>query len=84
MSELEERFKKAAEEAMMLPTQDSDTMLKLYAYYKQSTSGDVSGKRPGMTDLRGRAKYDAWTKVKGTSREGAMQAYIALIEKIKK
>jgi acyl-CoA-binding protein len=84
MSELEERFKKAAEEAMKLPTQDSDTMLKLYAYYKQSTSGDVSGKRPGMMDLRGRAKYDAWDRVKGTSREGAMKAYIDLIEKIKK
>ena len=84
MSDLEERFKKASEEAMKLPIQDSDTMLKLYAYYKQSTAGDISGKRPGMTDLRGRAKYDAWDKVKGTSREEAMQAYIDLVEKTRK
>lgn len=84
MADLEERFKQAADEAMKLPAQDSDTMLKLYAYYKQSTKGDVSGKRPGMFDMRERAKYDAWMKVKGTSREEAMQAYIELVGELKK
>ncbi len=83
MPELENRFQQAADEAMKLPTQDSETMLKLYAFYKQSTAGDVSGKRPGMLDIRARAKFDAWSGVKGLAREEAMQAYIDLVESLK-
>ena len=53
-----------------------ETQLKLYALFKQATSGDVAGKRPGFTDMRGRAKYDAWAKLKGTSGEAAKQQYV--------
>ena len=49
-------------------------MLKLYSYYKQATEGDVQGARPGGFDFVGGAKYDAWAKLKGTSRDDAMQA----------
>jgi diazepam-binding inhibitor (GABA receptor modulator, acyl-CoA-binding protein) len=59
----------------------NDTMLELYALYKQATSGDVSGSRPGMLDVRGRAKYDAWAKRKGMTKDAAMTAYIALVGK---
>jgi acyl-CoA-binding protein len=59
-------------------------LLKLYAYYKQATAGDVSGSRPGMTDFAGRAKYDAWSKLKGTGKEQAMQSYIDLAEQLKR
>jgi acyl-CoA-binding protein len=59
----------------------NDVMLELYALYKQATAGDVSGSRPGMMDLKGRAKYDAWAKRKGMTKDAAMQAYIAVVAK---
>jgi diazepam-binding inhibitor (GABA receptor modulator, acyl-CoA-binding protein) len=62
---------------------DNATLLKLYALYKQGSSGDVDGKRPGFTDMVGRAKWDAWNELKGTSTDDAMQQYIDLIESLK-
>lgn len=62
---------------------DNQTLLRLYSLFKQATEGDVSGKRPGFTDLVGRAKYDAWAGLLGTSRETAMQAYIDLVGALK-
>jgi len=63
-------------------TPASDELLELYALYKQGTSGDVSGERPGMLDFKGRAKFDAWAARKGVSSEQAMTAYVALVEKL--
>jgi acyl-CoA-binding protein len=84
MSDLKMQFEKAAQEAQKLPKKpDNDTLLRLYALYKQATVGDVSGKRPGFMDMVGQAKYDAWSKVKGTSKEAAMQSYIDLVNKLK-
>jgi acyl-CoA-binding protein len=84
MSDLKSQFEKAAQEAQKLPKKpDNDTLLRLYALYKQATVGDVSGKRPGFMDMVGQAKYDAWAKVKGTSKESAMQSYIDLVNKLK-
>lgn len=60
----------------------NDAKLTLYALYKQVTEGDVSGKRPGMFDLVGRAKYDAWQKLAGTSAADAEQAYIAQVDEL--
>ena len=56
------------------------TLLKIYALYKQATDGDVDGKRPGFTDMVGRAKWDAWNGLKGKSADEAMQEYVSLIE----
>lgn len=84
MDDLQTRFEQAAKDAQNLVRRpDNDTMLRLYALYKQSTSGDVSGKRPGFMDMVGQAKYDAWAKVKGQSKDQAMQAYIGLVEKLR-
>jgi acyl-CoA-binding protein len=84
MADLRAQFETAAQEAQKLPTRpDNDTLLKLYALYKQSTAGDVSGSRPGFTDFVGRAKYDAWAKLKGTTKDAAMQAYIDLVVSLK-
>jgi len=84
MTDLKTQFEQAAKEAQNLPKRpDNQTLLQLYAYYKQSTAGDVSGKRPGFTDPVGGAKYDAWKKVKGTTQEAAMQAYIDLVARLK-
>ena len=60
----------------------NDDLLELYALYKQATVGDVSGSRPGMLDLKGRAKYDAWAKTKGTSKDAAMTKYVALVDRL--
>ena len=60
----------------------NDQLLDLYAFYKQATEGDVSGSRPGMLDLKGRAKYDAWAARKGLSKDDAMKKYAALVDKL--
>ena len=84
MSDLASRFQTAVEDSKKLSKRpDNDTMLKLYACFKQGSAGDVEGKRPGFTDLVGRAKYDAWAKLKGTAQETAMQQYIDLVESLK-
>jgi acyl-CoA-binding protein len=61
---------------------DTTELLELYALYKQGTLGDVQGARPGMLDFKGRAKYDSWEGKRGTSKESAMQSYVALVEKL--
>jgi diazepam-binding inhibitor (GABA receptor modulating acyl-CoA-binding protein) len=84
MADLASQFSAAAQAVQQLPQRpDNDTLLKLYALYKQATVGNVSGSRPGFTDFAGRAKYDAWTKLKGTAKETAMQDYINLVERLK-
>ncbi len=84
MPDQEAQFKQAAEDVQQLPKRPgNDVLLKLYAYYKQATAGDVSGSRPGMTDFAGRAKYDAWARLKGTSKAQAMQSYVDLVEKLR-
>ena len=63
-------------------TPASDELLELYAQYKQATSGDATGDRPGMLDFKGRAKFDAWSARKGTNKDSAMTAYVALVSKL--
>jgi diazepam-binding inhibitor (GABA receptor modulating acyl-CoA-binding protein) len=80
---LAERFEEAQKRVKTLSrAPDNDVLLELYALYKQGTVGDVEGKRPGMLDIKGRAKYDAWTGRKGTSKEAAMEAYVALVDRL--
>jgi len=84
MADLKSTFEQAVTASKQLPEKpDNMTLLKIYALYKQATAGDVEGKRPGFTDMVGRAKYDAWAAVKGKSSEAAMQEYVDLIESLK-
>ena len=84
MSELKTQFEAAVADSKKLPERPSnDVLLQLYALYKQATDGDVEGKRPGFTDMIGRAKYDAWAAIKGTGTDDAMQRYVDLIESLK-
>ncbi len=84
MSDLKAKFEAAVAASKNLPERpDNQTLLKLYALYKQASSGDVDGKRPGFTDMVGRAKWDAWNEIKGTGSETAMQQYVDLIEELK-
>ena len=84
MADLKTEFETAAQEVQKLPKKpDDQTLLKLYAFYKQATVGNVSGPKPGFTDFVGRAKYDAWSKMKGMPTEKAMQEYVNLVAKLK-
>lgn len=84
MASLKETFDAAVASSKSLPERpDNMTLLKIYALYKQATAGDVEGKRPGFTDMVGRAKFDAWAELKGQSSDEAMQGYIDLIESLK-
>lgn len=83
MSDLTAKFEQAALDVKTLTSKPgTDVLLKLYSLYKQGSEGDVSGKRPGMTDFKGRAKYDAWASLSGVSNEKAQQEYISLVESL--
>ncbi len=84
MSDLKSQFETAVGDSKNLPERpDNQTMLKMYGLYKQATRGDASGTRPGFTDMVGRAKWDAWNEVKGTSADDAMKQYVSLIADLK-
>ncbi len=83
MPDLQEQFDAAVAGSQDLPTKpDNETLLKLYALFKQAQAGDVSGKRPGFTDMVGRAKWDAWSKLKGTALDEAKQQYVDLVKSL--
>uniref|UniRef100_A0A672IJF0 Acyl-CoA-binding protein n=1 Tax=Salarias fasciatus TaxID=181472 RepID=A0A672IJF0_SALFA len=74
----------AAAEVKQLKAKPADEeMLRIYALFKQANVGDVNTARPGMLDFTGKAKWDAWEKLKGKSKEDAMNEYIALVEELK-
>jgi len=75
-------FDKACKDVKKLDSLSNEQLLQLYSFYKQATEGDVSGSRPGMLDFKGRAKFDAWAKLKGTPKEKAMEKYTALVRKL--
>jgi acyl-CoA-binding protein len=84
VSDLKSTFEQAVADSKSLPERpDNQTLLKLYALYKQATAGDAEGKRPGFTDMVGRAKWDAWNEIKGVGKEDAMKQYVGLIEDLK-
>jgi diazepam-binding inhibitor (GABA receptor modulator, acyl-CoA-binding protein) len=84
MADLSKEFDQAVADSKNLPDRpDNSTLLKLYALFKQGSAGDVDGKRPGFTDMVGRAKWDAWNEIKGTTQDDAKKQYIALIEELK-
>lgn len=83
MATLKSKFEAAVANSKSLTERpDNSTLLKIYALYKQATVGDNTEKKPGFTDMVGRAKWDAWNGVKGTDAKAAMQEYIDLIESL--
>lgn len=83
--ELKEQFEKAVTESKQLSEKPSnETLLQLYSLYKQSTEGDVSGEAPSNPfDFVNKAKYDAWSSLKGKASEDAMKEYVELVNKLK-
>jgi len=83
VSNLQDQFQQASERVQQLEQRpDNDTLLKLYALYKQGSEGDVSGERPGFFDFVGVAKYEAWEKLKGTDPDDAKRRYIELVDSL--
>ncbi len=83
MSDLKKQFEAAAQSVKKLAEDPgNDVKLQLYALYKQGMDGDAQGKRPGFSDMIGRAKYDAWAKLKGLSETEAMKKYIDLVKSL--
>jgi acyl-CoA-binding protein len=81
MSDLKARFEAAAAAVKQLEEDPgNEVKLELYALYKQAREGDVQGKRPGFADLVGRAKFDAWARLKGTSAQDAMKRYVEVAQ----
>lgn len=81
---LQAEFDQALADSKNLPERpDNMTLLKIYALFKQATGGDADGKRPGMTDMVGRAKWDAWKTQEGLSKDDAMRQYVDLITELK-
>ena len=81
--DLKARFEAAAGAAKKTKKKpDNATLLKLYSYFKQATEGDVKGERPGGFDFVGGAKYDAWAKLKGSSKDEAMTNYVKQVDKL--
>ena len=80
MADLKKKFEAAAANSKNLSERpDNATLLKIYALYKQGSVGDNTDKKPGFGDMVGRAKWDAWNSLKGTSQNDAMQQYVDLI-----
>ena len=83
MSEQTAEFERAAAAAKSLPERpDDQTMLRMYALYKQGSAGDVEGAKPGFFDFVGVAKYEAWEKLRGMTAEDAQQQYVELVRKL--
>ncbi len=83
MSELTAQFESSVAAVKQLTKRpDDETLLSLYAYYKQASEGDINGPRPGFFDFKASAKYDAWERLKGMKAETAQQAYIDLVERL--
>jgi carboxylesterase len=78
----EEELAAAVERSKALPALPPTDQLALYALYKQATVGDVTGARPGMLDVRGRAKHDAWAGKRGLAPAEARAAYVALVDRL--
>lgn len=83
MTDLRRDFEQAAEDIQQLGQRpDNDTLLKLYALYKQGSEGDVRGDQPGFFDFVGTAKYEAWAQLRGIPEDEAMQRYIELVREL--
>lgn len=83
MADLNADFEAAVADSRKLSQRpDNSTLLKIYGLYKQATAGDNTDKKPGFGDMIGRAKWDAWNGMKGTSSDDAKRQYVELIRSL--
>ena len=82
LEDIQKAFNDSVEYVKTAPPQKEASQslkLKMYALYKQATQGDVCGPKPGLMDIAGKAKYKAWSRLKGVSKEEAMQQYVDMV-----
>jgi diazepam-binding inhibitor (GABA receptor modulating acyl-CoA-binding protein) len=80
---LQEQFSKAQIDVKTLTKRPSDTeLLDLYSFFKQATEGDNATSKPGMFDIKGQFKWNAWKDKAGLSSDDAMQKYIDLVNSL--
>jgi acyl-CoA-binding protein len=85
MTDIDRQFAQAQDDVTRLPERPGNlTLLRLYALFKQASAGDVHGDRPGLADVVGKYKYDAWAALKGTPADDAKQRYVELVESLKR
>jgi acyl-CoA-binding protein len=85
MTDIDQQFVQAQTDVTQLPERPGNlTLLRLYALFKQGSAGDVSGDKPGMTDIVGKYKYEAWAALAGTPADDAKQRYVELVESLKR
>jgi acyl-CoA-binding protein len=85
MTDIDQQFTQAQTDVTELPERPGNlTLLRLYALFKQGSSGDVNGDKPGFTDIVGKYKYEAWAALKGTPADDAKQRYVELVESLKR
>lgn len=78
-----EKFESAVDRSKQLTKRPTnEELLQLYSLYKQATEGNVAGERPGGFDFKAIAKHDAWSELKGKSKDQAMEEYVSLVEKL--
>ena len=61
-----------------------ETLLHLYGLYKQVTVGDINTEMPGIFDMKGRAKWNAWKSYSGLDKTTARTYYINLVNQMVK
>ncbi|MBV9986666.1 MAG: acyl-CoA-binding protein [Chitinophagaceae bacterium] len=83
--ELQQQFEEAVAASKTLTQKpDNQFLLQLYALYKQAIEGDVTADGPANAfDFVAKFKHEARVKIKGTSKESAMQQYVALVNQLK-
>ncbi len=83
--DLRQEFEQATVESKQLSEKPSnESLLQLYSLYKQATAGDVNTDPPANPfDFVAKAKYEAWSNLKGKPMETAMKEYIDLVKKLK-
>ncbi len=82
--ELKAQFEAAVANSKTLAEKPAnEILLQLYSLFKQSSEGDVNTEPPSNPfDFVNKAKYEAWSALKGKSNEDAMTEYIALVNKL--
>ena len=84
--ELQQLFEQAVDNSKSLSEKPSnEVLLQLYSLYKQATAGDATedGAPANPFDFVNKAKYNAWTELKGKTKDDAMKEYVSLVEKLK-
>ncbi|RDB23275.1 hypothetical protein Hypma_009659 [Hypsizygus marmoreus] len=84
---IDAQFDRAVEIVQGLPKTgpiqtDYEEKLTMYSLYKQATVGNVKSPRPGIWDMLGRAKWDAWAKHRDLDPYEAKWLYVDALLKV--